>query len=395
MRSPLLTVFLAAAALPCFAVEPARIAAFPKTKSGVHLEMVFNYQLSQDQLGSESGVVDQVWGSSWATLPPGMYNSAYIPYSVDNFTNSIAWYQANHPDWLEYKCDRTNLAFEFGSTTLAPLDVANPDVRAYQWANWIDAPLAAGYRSIAVDTLTLTNDWQRCGHYDGGGHWVRQYSGQADDMKFRRDVLRWERLTYKHVHGQNASATMQVNFSYNFSQSKADNETMMTTTDLLFDERGFTNWGNAVNLPTPDEWTTIVSELQFVQSQGLCYTVNGQEPDATADITPAERQWAVGNYLLVRNGCTYMYMTGQQDYGKLVAFPEYAIAIGRPKGAMMQTQGIWERAYSNGLTLVNPYDNTAVVGLPRGHWVDVNGDPAGPTVSLDKQTALILLKAHP
>jgi hypothetical protein len=37
-------------------------------------------------------------------------------------------------------------------------------VWAFQWATWVDAPLAAGYQGIALDTMDLTNDWQRCGH---------------------------------------------------------------------------------------------------------------------------------------------------------------------------------------------------------------------------------------
>src|SRR5271166_3825838 len=135
----------------------ARTGSFPNTEDNIHLEMVFNYDLTQSQLGTETGVVDVVWGSSWATLPPGMYNSSYIPYSVDNFTHMVRWYEANHPDWLEYLCDKKTLAFEFGTTTLAPLDFSNPEVQAYQWANWVDAPLVAGFQSIAVDTMDLTN----------------------------------------------------------------------------------------------------------------------------------------------------------------------------------------------------------------------------------------------
>ena len=106
---------------------------FPNTQSRIHVEMVFNYGLTDPS--PEAGVVDMVWGSSYATQPAGVYNTAYIPYSVDNFTNTVAWYQANHPDWLEYQCDKTTLAFEFGTTTLAPLNFADPAVRAYQYAH--------------------------------------------------------------------------------------------------------------------------------------------------------------------------------------------------------------------------------------------------------------------
>lgn len=369
----------------------ARSGPFPKTKKNIHLEMVFNTPSDIDQ---ESGVVDLVWGSYLPTTPPAMYNSSYIPFSLDDFKNDVSWYQQNHPDWLAYECDRTTLAYYPGSDR-APLDFANPAVQAYQQANWIDQPLAAGYQSIAVDLLHLTNDQGRCGHFDLQGSWVKQYSGKLNDKHYRRDVLAWEKLMLQHIHAYNGTATMQVNVTYDFGTLFSDdNLKLMTTADLLFDERGFTNWGDSRNVSTPDEWTTIVQKLQEVQAHGLCYMTNGQEPGSNADITPAERQWVIGNYLLVRNNCTYMYMTGQQDYGALVVFPEYAADFGSPAGDMTLVQGAWERLYSSGLTLVNPYDATAVVDLPRGHWTDVDGNPVTSPVTLQHQTALVLLKVR-
>jgi len=394
-----LACLLVICAAGCFGQTESGVARggdFPRTDDNIHLEMVFNYDLTQSQLGTETGVVDLVWGSSWPTLPPGMYNSAYIPYSVDNFTHVVRWYEANHPDWLEYLCDKKTLAFEFGTTTLAPLDFSNPAVQAYQWANWTDAPLAAGYQSIAVDTMDLTNDWRRCGHYDGGHQWVQQYSGHLNDPAFRHDVLGWESATYAHVHEQSATATMQVNVSYQFGEPLADNQQLMTTTDLLFDERGFSNYGVPPNVPTPGEWQTIVSQLQYVQSKGICYMTNGEESALTQDIPQEARLWVIGNYLLVKNDCTYMYMSGYtssgaQDYGRLITFPEYSIAIGYPTSAMQKMQGIWERGFSNGLVLVNPYHSSFTVNLPFGKWVDVDGNPVGTTVTLNGQTAQVLL----
>lgn len=369
---------------------------FPDTTEGIHLEMVFNYNVNDPKV--EAGVVDMVWGSNYARRPRGVYNTAYIPYSVDNFTNTVAWYQANHPEWVEYLCDQKTLAFEFGTTTLAPLDFANPAVRAYQWANWVDAPLAQGFGGIAVDTMDLTNDWQRCGHFDTSGAWVQQYTGQADDPSFRHDVLEWEADTYTHVHHYSKTATMQVNVTYQFGEPDGDNLQLMTTTDLLFDERGFTNWGGSRNVTTPAEWKSIVRALDYVESKGLCYMTNGEEPQPTGKITQADRLWVLANYLLVKNRCTYVYMTGitdgAQDYGSLVVFPEYSIAIGHAIGGRKKTQGVWERRLSSGLTLVNPYNEAATVTLPAGSYVDVNGKAVGASVTLERRTGLILLKAE-
>lgn len=374
------------------AQPPARRGPFPDTRSGIHLEMVFNYAMNGDY-DPETGVVDLVWGADLPDAPPGMYNSAYIPFDVDDFQNDVAWYQQHHPDWLAYECDRTTLAYVPGSDR-APLDFANPDVRTYQWANWVDHKIDVGYRSIAVDLLALTNDQGRCGHFDLSHNWVPQYNGHADQMKFRRDVLNWERMTYRHIHAYSATATMQVNAVYVYDTPYADdNLALMTTADLLFDERGFTEFGYAPAVPTPEHWQTIVDKIAYVQSKGLCYTLENEEPGTNGQITAAERQWAMANYLLVRDGCTYMYVTGQQDYGTLVDSNDYRIAVGRPKGGKFMTQGIWERNYTSGLALVNPFDATATVTLPHGHWQDVNGNPAGPSVTLTKQTALVLLKA--
>jgi hypothetical protein len=106
----------------------------------------------------------------------------------------------------------------------------------------------------------------------------------------------------------------------------------------------------------------------------------------------------IANYLLVKNNCTYMYITGfeasgGQDYGTLFIFPEYSIPIGNATGNMTETQGVWERTFTGGLALVNPYLETATVTLPAGSYVDVNGNPVGPTVTLEKQTAQVLLNA--
>lgn len=374
----------------------ARSRYFPDTKDGIHLEMVFDYNVTD--INAEAGVVDMVWASDYANQPAGVYNTAYIPYSVDNFTHPVVWYQRHHPDWLEYLCDGKTLAFEFGSTNLAPIDFSNPAVRAYQWTNWVDAPLAQGYGGIAVDTMSASSNWGRCGHYDLSGNWVQQYTGKLHDPAYQHDELEWESATYNHVHNYSHTATMQVNVSYEFGYSDQVNLRLMTTTDLLFDERGFTNYGGPPSVPDPRQWEQIMGVLQYVQSKDVCYMTNGEETGLTADIPQSARLWVIANYLLVKNHCTYMYMTGfsaggGQDYGSLITFPEYSIPIGHGTSPMKKTQGVWTRKYSGGLALVNPYRETRTVKLPACAYVDVNGNSVGRTVTMEGQTGLVLLNA--
>ncbi len=355
--------------------------------------MVFNY--AQKNVNAETGVVDMVWGSSYGAKPKGMYNTAYIPYSVDNYGHPVSWYKKYHPDWLEYKCDRKSLAFQFGATQLAPLDFTNPAVQTFQWSSWVDPQLTAGYAGIAVDTISLTNDWKQCGHFAGGGTWVAQFTGREDDAAFRGAILSWEANTYAHVHAESPTATMQVNYSYEFGVSRADNLQLMTTTDLLFDERGFTNWGSRQNVASPQEWRGIVDAIAYVESKGGCYTTNAEEPGPSSGISAQERQWVIANYLLVKNDCTYMYMTGYngkaQGYGVLVTFPEYAIAIGSATGPIKAGQGAYSRAFTNGLAIVNPSSATVTFALPAGTYKTVDGHVEGASVQLGPSTGLILL----
>jgi Hypothetical glycosyl hydrolase family 15 len=369
-----------------------RAAQFPNTASNVHLEMVFNYSLKN--VNAETGVVDMVWGSQYAAKPKSVYNTAYIPYSVDNYTHSVSWYRQNHPDWLEYKCDRKSPAFEFGANN-APLDFTNPAVQAYQYQTWVDPQLAEGYGGIAIDTISLTNDWKQCGHFSTAGAWVAQFTGGENDAAFRSAILSWEANIYAHVHAQSPTATMQVNYSYEGGVSRAENLQLMTTTDMVFDERGFTNWGAKRNVTRPGEWRTIVDGIAYVESKGGCYMTNAEEPGQNGAITPQERQWVIANYLLVKNDCTYMYMTGYngkaQGYGVLLTFPEYKIAIGSATGAMKASQGAYSRSFTNGIAIVNPSGSTVTFNLPAGTYKTVDGIVEGPSVTLGPSTGLVLL----
>ena len=218
-----------------------------------------------------------------------------------------------------------------------------------------------------------------------------------DDPAYQRDELAWEAATYKHVHHYSKTATMQVNVSYEFGYSREVNLQLMTTTDLLFDERGFTNYGSPPNVPPPVQWEQIMGVLQFVQSKGVCYMTNGEESSLSADIPQSARLWVIANYLLVNN-CTYMYMTGfPAAEGRITArwssFPNTRFPSAIRLHAMMNTQGVWGRRYSGGLTLVNPYYATATVSLPAGSYVDVNGNSVGPTLTMAGQTGEVLLNA--
>ncbi|MGA8574294.1 MAG: putative glycoside hydrolase [Candidatus Cybelea sp.] len=369
---------------------------FPPTPSGIHLNLVFNYLVKD--LGREIGLVDVVWGAR-SPRPKAVYNQFYTPFERDGpygTSHGLSWWKRNHPDWIEYRCNRKNVAFEFGERKDVPFDIANPSARAYQRSSAVDAALAVGYRAIDFDNLELGNYWHRCGHYDASGQWVQEYTGKVVDAQYTGDVLAWAQSTFAYIHRHSPTATMAINFSYDSNFSVKTNHELATQTDELLDEAGFTNYGSkGHNVTTPQEWKQIVGLIHAVQSNKGCYMENGEEPALSKNITQAERLWVVANYLLIRDACTYVWMSGftasgGQDYGRILLYPEYRLAVGAPTSDAQFTGGAWQRRYAGGLTLVNP-SNRNVRILLKGEYVDENGRHYSGSITMKPATGQVLL----
>ncbi len=376
-----------------------RRALFPSTPSGVHLELVFNYAVAD--VRNEIGHVDVVWGAN-APRPRGIFNQSYTTFQREDAygphpTHSVAWWKTHHPDWIEYTC-RRKIAFGFGEPNM-PLDIANPAVWQYQRTSAVGPALRAGYQGIAFDNVDLDNDDGRCGHYALDGAWVAQYTGNYADPAYARDVLSWARSTYAYVHAFSPTATMAINDSYQFDASRAENLALMRDTDMVLDERGFTNWGAKPNVSSTHQWSVIAATIARLQAGGTCYMENGEEPGLSSKIAQAERLWVVGNYLLTRDRCTYMWISGftasgAQDYGRILLYPEYRLPIGTPLAPRAAVGAGWERRYSGGIVLVNPSSKAVAFPL-AGSYTDENGTPYSGSVTLASKSAQILLASSP
>jgi len=189
---------------------------------------------------------------------------------------------------------------------------------------------------------------------------------------------------------------MWINYSYAQWEPAADNEQLRSTADLIMDERGMTNGGDSKrSWPTPAEWATLFRSARAIQATGRCYLLNGQEPQRGRAIPRAARLWNIANYLLIKGHCTFMHISGRAEYGKLLAYPEYRIPIGHPVGAPLEQGGVWERAYSNGLVLVNPSDSAAEVPLEGAYTDDRGLAVTSPVKLAPHRGAVLILADHP
>ena len=339
---------------------------FPRTTNGVHLEMVFDYEIPPS---FKFPGIDAIWAAS--TPVSGRYATFYVPYDRDGDAHrTVAWWRRNHPDWIEYRCARA-VAAEFGDRNV-PLDIANPSVRRWQWAHEIAPALARGFQGIAFDNLSLDNRSRRCGHYDPRHRWIAQFSGAKGLAEYQHTVLMWTKFMRSRLH--DAGRTIAINYSYESAVPWQTNLALLSLPDLVFDEAGVTNGGSPVGTkPTERQWLDIFRSTRRIEADGVCYHLNGEEPQDTTRISLPEREWIVANYLLMKSDCTYLYITGYraagtatvapsgtrrtQDYGRYCLFPEYSLAIGHPAAAPKLSNSLWVRQYSHGIVLVNPTDH--------------------------------------
>ena len=108
-----------------------------------------------------------VWGATtshvpaWRDASPDIKLSYYMPYSrapAARLGFDLSFWQADHPDWILYRCDRKTVAFwhgESGNTGSVPLDFTNPDVIACQESKCLRS--SSGLRCHGLRQL-----WWRC-----------------------------------------------------------------------------------------------------------------------------------------------------------------------------------------------------------------------------------------
>jgi hypothetical protein len=379
------------------------------TTNNIHVGLPFDYKTSPPAM---AGKVNMVWGTNWARLLPGnIYSLFYLPYDRDEDTSNypaahtISWYKANHPDWIEYTCDRFTVAYEYGKGNSVPLDITNPAVVSYIEATYIETALrsGSGFQGIGFDNLDFRNagDWtgQRCGHYTTNRTWVQQFSGTADDAAYRQAVLTWARQMHTFIQTHFPHAIMAVNFSYDPDYSSDSNQ-LSNYVDFYIDEQGFTN-GNNASSSNPSSWyftdATWSGKMNWIQNalnlrRGFL-SIN-QERGSFANVTNNQVQWVLANYLLVKNNASFVYICGYQEYGYLFLRPEYAAKIGSPVHAMYQNQSIYVRDFTNGIAIVNPSSsNSYTLQLPRAGYKDLYGDVLGSQISMPAHSGLVLIGA--
>ena len=379
-------------------IDP-KIRRFIDTWNNIHSFLTFDYNISN--VASVAKHYDFVWGAAPENLrafrssSPNIFLTYYIPFNRDHGTfsgsgrgeaRSLSYWKAFHPDWILYKCDRVTPAYEFGDLSM-PLDFSNPAFVSWQVQNYALPASESGYDGIAADNVDLVNQFGACGNYVND-RWVQRYTGQENDPQWNADVITWLTRMQQALHRLPHPLALIPNSTLsNLSPSDPLIQQFFSHVDGVLDEQGFTLAGDGYQ--TGSDWLQTVQLIESVQQQDKPYYIINQYPS----VSHADIQWAIASYLMCKEHRTALYISTIQGYGSDLWYGEYNEQIGNPTGPMYQTQNIYERNYSHGLSIVNPSptDSYTITLNGTNHYQDLYGNPVSQTITMPPHSGIVLL----
>ena len=337
--------------------------------------------------------VQFVWGASadaigiWKHYNPTIRLAYYLPFNRDPQAHTLQWWQTNHPDWVEYRCDRHTPAYK-GNEPNVPLDISSPSVRSWQIQTFALAASQLGYSAIGWDNLD-PNWYGACGHYQHG-RWVQNYSGSTNDANWHKDVINWLTTQRQQLHALKTPllSIPNVDFRGWATQGIATLKQITDASDAILEEQGFV----AANRILNPSWNTLKDWIMYTQQQGkMFYSSNGlPHSPQQADIL-----WIIANYFLLNQTHLSIWISRDQAYGSpATIYPEYNAAplLQRPLGQFYVSQYVERRDYAGGLVLVNA-DTVAHVFLVPGKKKDVYGHPVSGHITIQSGAGIVLLNA--
>lgn len=341
----------------------------------------------------------------WSSVEP-QYGDAigcvYVPVFRDpDRAHDLAWYRANHPDWVAYMDDRVTPAYPYTypNGNPMPLDMANPEVREWWFDLYVQPWIDRGFPVVGFDNGHITNaPTRRAGHYDSAGNWVQQFSGEVVDPAFIAMVLDWFGYLRDRLHA--AGVAMAANIGTPPSwlprspvlvQGIRD---AIDLVDIWVDEAGFTSAREA-NV-SDEAWLIKHQLVREASAQGVIHvSINYPATRHLADASQEQLDWATANFLLAREQASLLALRGQGDAGHWVDCDQLQVDLGVPTAPpALDASGAWTRPYRDGLVLVNPSSTDSATAELDRVWWDIHGRVHRGSAELPANSALILQRGR-
>lgn len=389
---------------------------------------IFDYSTTASQSEGAAKNMKAVWGAgtggeganpkTWLTGNPSLTAITYFAQPTDYNPisgHNLAWFQANHPDWIVYDCDANNnptktVAYQPGLPNDVPLDIHNPATIQYEIETIANYAIAHGANAIGADqTLFFDYDGNQapgyygCGIYQNGT-FVRRWGAAKGgfpnyDPQWNNDVAAWV-ATAKQILTTNptyAAHNLKLFVNHPAGSLSNSNETkLIANVDGLVDETGFVDYGHYPT--TPSLFPTALAYMEYVQHQGkeilevakFSGSLNGDSQNN--GLTTSQVAYALGSYLIGNEGKASLFIT-PGPYGAVYNYSEIATInakLGTSCGSYTTLGATYIRKFSHGMVVVNPSMGTASVPL-AGAYNDVMGrGVSGSSLSVGPANAYIL-----
>jgi hypothetical protein len=368
----------------------------PSTWDGIHAFQSFDAYVPYKNMKVDGSRYNLVWGTGnptdWSQGNPSILNTWYLPMTTDgDKRNSLSWWQAFHPDWILYHCDRVTPAWSQGLPQV-PLDISNPDAVRWQIQTYGGKAEVQGYSGIAADLVGFANGNYGCGVWVNG-QWVQKFSGQKSDPQWTQAVENWAAYAHSYLHGLSRPLLLAANHVPSSNAFGDPNEmALLANLDVDEDEMGFSNYGGG---PVSDvTFNNTIAWMRYTQSIGHAYFV--VDKWKTKSVTTNELDWSIATYLMGKRGAASLDVVDAQGYGYEYWFGQYASAIGRPCGKMYATQGVYLRRFTGGLSIVNTSTSaTFTVTLPQPSYTSIDGGAVASPAQIAPSSGMVLLQQTP
>ena len=258
--------------------------------SSLPLFVTFDGGLSPSKIAAAASTVAPretfVWGASpgnlraWQAAAPHASLSFYMPYSrapAASMGFDLAFFQAHHPDWVLYGCDRTTVAFWDGQTAKSgsvPLDFTNPAVVEWQMRNQSVPARSLGYDAMAFDNFgggarQGANSGRACGVWVEAGEGAGgDGAGEEAEEKTEEETEEETEAGKKRTAKSGSHSTHNINRSRNRSHSRSRSGRVWSYRFNQSSSTFDTSQGNAFR-EVSVEWLERASKLMKVLVPGM------------------------------------------------------------------------------------------------------------------------------
>jgi hypothetical protein len=391
------------------------------------LGQIFDSRITASQATTDAHRYDYVWGSTiptaWRAGNSKIFAGLYYILTDDNISYSghnLAWWKANHPDWILYGCSASGVP---SSTLIAwdagvgyadvPLDIHNPAVVQYQLRNSaIPWAINHGYNALSIDQGLLNNPMlagnPRLGQsvisgYYGCGVWshgtfIKRYTSKTDPA-WARDVINWLNTAHSILTTDTVIAPKHIVLSLNHpggSLSNTNEQALLNAVDVVIDEVGFVDYGKYKLQANANLFGFTKYYALYAQAHGKGIVLIDRFVQSTS-LTNAQIAYAIATYLMANQQGADLFIT-PNSYGSEVYLSKEAAVLGVPCGAAAVTDSlnpqIWYRKFNNGLAIVNSGSlpkTFEIAHPPIGHvYKDLfSGITLAPTIDINSNEAVL------